>query len=82
MLKTLKWHALCLIVDCDDLEKSFITGKFCHNHRLERLWRENFTVNSSIVCFVFWYLEGNKYRDISSEVYLYFLYLVLCPVNP
>ena len=56
--------------------RSFIAGKFCHNQRIERLWRDVFTSSLSKFYCVFWYLEDAGLLYIAYELQLFVLGLV------
>lgn len=55
---------------------SYIAGKSCHNQRIERLWRDVFTLSLSKYYCVFWYLEDSNLLDISNGLHLYVVKIV------
>jgi len=59
--------------------KSFISGKSCHNQRIERLWRDVFTACLSTYYTVFWYMEDTDILDLSNDLHMQILQFVFIP---
>ncbi len=58
---------------------SYISGKSCHNQRIERFWRDLFHGCLFLFYYIFCYLEENGYLMIDEEADLFCLEYVFLP---
>ena len=59
---------------------SFISGRSCHNTRIERLWRDVMYAVIQTYYSIFYYLESMSELDVDDEVDLFCLHLVYLPL--